>query len=275
MPVPLISNAPKTEVAPHPPLKEYYLNRSRQDFLNTLFDESSSDYDWIHKVASFGSSMWHRARALRKAGLCEDMYLLDVACGTGSVIQCAQPLVGPSGTIVGLDPSVGMMQEIRRKGLSASLTQGLAEHLPFRDASFDFVTMGYAIRHVPDLRATFAEFFRVLKPGGTLLVLEISRPRSRIPFYLTRIYFKNIVPWIAWLGTRKADALTLMRYFWDTVEFCVPPNLIVEAMEAVGFTQSTVSEQLGGLIKDFRAVKTPLQGELENPMENDNNPHVE
>ena len=256
MPGPPISNAPKTEVAPHLPLKGYYPNRSRQDFLNTLFDECSSDYDWIHKVASFGSSMWHRARALRKAGLCEGMHLLDVACGTGPVIQCARPLVGPSGTIVGLDPSAGMMQEIRRKGLSASLTQGLAERLPFRGASFDFVTMGYAIRHVPDLQATFAEYFRVLKPGGVLLVLEISRPRAPIPFYMTKAYFKKIVPWIVWLGTRKAEAITLMRYFWDTVEFCVPPNLIVEAMEAVGFTQSTVSEELGGLIKDFRAVKT-------------------
>jgi len=253
--IPPGSDASNKEVAPHTPLIGYYPGKPRQVFLNNLFDEFASDYDWIHTVASLGSSMWHRRRALRKAGLCEGMNLLDVACGTGPVIQCAQSIVGSSGTIVGLDPSTGMMHEILRKGLPARLTQGLAESLPFLDNSFDFVSMGYAIRHVQDLQATFAEYLRVLKPGGILLILEISRPRSKGVFNITRFYFKKIVPWIAMIGSRKADALILMRYFWDTVEQCVSPTIILETMQKVGFTQATISKELGGLIKDFRAVK--------------------
>jgi demethylmenaquinone methyltransferase/2-methoxy-6-polyprenyl-1,4-benzoquinol methylase len=251
-----LSKRPDKEIAPHPPLKGYYEpERQRQDFLNNLFNEFAQDYDWIHKIASFGSSMWHRSRALRKAGLCEGMRMLDIACGTGPVIQCAHQIVGSSGWIVGLDPSTGMLREITRKGLSANLTQGVAEHLPFQDKSFDFITMGYAIRHVQDLHATFEEYFRVLKPGGILLILEISRPSSGIHFYITKFYFKKIVPWIAWIRSRKTDALILMRYFWDTVEYCVPPDMILNTMQEVGFAQTSLSEELGGLIKDFRAVK--------------------
>ena len=251
-----LSKTHDKEIAPHPPLKGYYAPYSqRQDFLNDLFDEFASDYDWIHKVASLGSSMWHRARALRKAGLREGMTLLDVACGTGPVIQCGRKIVGPSGTIVGIDPSTGMLHEIIGKGLAAKLTQGMAEHLPFQDSSFDFVSMGYAIRHVQDLHTTFSEYLRVLRPGGILLVLEISRPNSTMQYYLTRLYFKKIVPWITWMGSRKRGALTLMRYFWDTVDHCVPPNMILDTMHSVGFTQTTLSQELGGLIRDFRAVK--------------------
>jgi demethylmenaquinone methyltransferase/2-methoxy-6-polyprenyl-1,4-benzoquinol methylase len=125
---------PNKEIAPHPPLKGYYdPDRQRQDFLKNLFNQFAQDYDWIHRVASLGTSMWHRRKALRQAGLREGMSLLDVACGTGPVIQCARKIVGPSGNIAGLDPSVGMMREIKRKGLSAHLTQGMAEHLPFPD----------------------------------------------------------------------------------------------------------------------------------------------
>ncbi|MDX1412529.1 MAG: class I SAM-dependent methyltransferase, partial [Nitrospirales bacterium] len=132
------SEVPTQDLAPHPTLKGYYgTDKQRQDFLNDLFNRFASDYDWIHKVASMGSSMWHRRRALRKAGLREGMSLLDIACGTGPVIQCARNIVGSSGSIVGLDPSTGMMHEIRRKGLSAHLAQGIAEYLPFRDNSFD------------------------------------------------------------------------------------------------------------------------------------------
>ena len=246
------------EIAPHPPLKGYYINRARQDFLNELFDEFASDYDWIHKIASFGSSMWHRSRALRKAGLREGMSLLDVACGTGPVIQCARRIVGPSGCIVGLDPSIGMLKEITRKGLSAKLSQGIAEHLPFQDNTFNFISMGYAIRHVEDLHGTFAEYFRVLKPEGILVILEISRPRSRILFQISKFYFKRIAPWITRFATRKPHGKTLMRYFWDTVEHCVPPSIILETMKAEGFTKTSVSQELGGLIKDFRGVKNPI-----------------
>ena len=91
--------------------------------------------------------------------------------------QCALGLVGSTGYVVGLDPSAGMLHEAR-KGPCRNLIQGVGEELPFPDASFDFLSMGYALRHVSDLHVAFREYRRVLRPGGIVLLLEVSRPRS-------------------------------------------------------------------------------------------------
>ena len=255
--MPPISEFQNKGIAPHPPLKAYYAtDKERQDFLNHLFNRLASDYDWIHRVASFGTSMWHRRRALRLAGLREGMSLLDVACGTGPVIECARRIVGPSGNLTGLDPSHGMMREILRKGLPSHLTQGIAEHLPFRDNSFDFVTMGYALRHVSELQHTFSEFLRVLKPGGIVLILELSRPHPGVIFHFSKFLLKTVVPRLAHIKTRNHQAHTLMRYYWDTIENCVSPTSIIKAMETAGFADSRVSEMVGGLIRDYIAFKS-------------------
>jgi demethylmenaquinone methyltransferase/2-methoxy-6-polyprenyl-1,4-benzoquinol methylase len=110
-----------------------------------------------------------------------------------------------------------------------------AGRLPFADNSFDFLSMGYALRHVDDLNSTFEEYFRVLKPGGTVLILELTQPESAIGRKFVKFYLRQIVPKIAYLGSRSKDAETLMTYFWDTIENCVSPDTILAAMSQSGF----------------------------------------
>ena len=129
---------------------------------------------------------------------------------------------------------MGMLVEARGF-VSIPLIQGYVEHLPVADGSVDFVTMGYALRHVADLRATFEEYLRVLRPNGTLVILEFTRPRSRPVYCFSRIYLGNVVPAMARLRSRKAQ--TLMRYFWDTIENCVSPETILETLAGAGFDQ--------------------------------------
>ena len=118
-----------------------------------------------------------------------------------------------------------------------TLVQGVAERLPLGDACVDFLTMGYALRHVTDLESTFREYLRVLRPGGSLLILELTRPAAGSPAYrLTRFYLHTIVPLLARLGPGGPDAQTLMEYFWDTVDNCVPPAAILAALAGSGFT---------------------------------------
>src|SRR6185369_478997 len=103
------------EVPPHPELREYYdATASRQGFLNELFDRTAYQYRAVDKVVAFGSGLWHRRRALRKAGLRPGMRVLDVACGPGLTTQCALDVIGPTGRVVGLDPSSGMLREARK-----------------------------------------------------------------------------------------------------------------------------------------------------------------
>ena len=157
--------------APIPALPGYYGDeRGRRHFLRDLFDGNARDYDYVERLLALGSGSWYRRHALLRAGLAPGMHVLDVATGTGLVAREAMAIIGPEGTVVGLDPSAGMLAEAHRL-LPMRLVRGRGERLPLRDASFDFVSMGFALRHVTDLNALFGEFHRVLKPGGSLCVL--------------------------------------------------------------------------------------------------------
>jgi len=134
---PSLAQLPMVPVAPHPPLRAYYTDdHERQAFLNELFNRTAYQYRNIDKATGFGSGLWYRAKALREAGLQPGMHVLDVACGPGLVSQCARDIVGPSGSVIGLDPSIGMLQEAQ-KGACQKFVRGIGEQLPFPDQSFD------------------------------------------------------------------------------------------------------------------------------------------
>lgn len=222
---------------PHPLLTQYYPDEaSRRRQVLSWFDESAADYDWINQAMSLGSGSRYRRQALLRAGLSPGMKALDVACGTGAVTTSLQEIVGPAGRALGLDPSTGMLLQARRHAVRG-LMRGVAEALPFPDGRFDFLSMGYALRHVTDLRTTFQEYRRVLAPGGRLLILEVTPPRSRLTFHLLEIYMGRIVPLLARLGRGGRTSRDLMRYYWETIESCVAPSIIVAALNEAGFSQ--------------------------------------
>jgi demethylmenaquinone methyltransferase/2-methoxy-6-polyprenyl-1,4-benzoquinol methylase len=233
-------------LAPHPRLSEYYDDEaSRRRLLDRLFDHSARDYDRIGRWMSFGSGEWYRAEALRRGGLRPGMKVLDVATGTGPVARAAARVVG-AGNVVALDPSVGMLLQART-AVGVNGVRGLGERLPWRDGSFDFLSMGYALRHVADLRAAFAEYHRVLRPGGAVILLEIARPTSRLGYLWLRFYLGRVIPWLTRWRTKNRDAETVMRYFWDTIDRCVPAEEILAALADAGFEQPRRTTQLGML----------------------------
>jgi len=170
------------------------------------------------------------------------MKVLDVGTGTGLLAREIAQLVGTSG-IVGVDPSRSMLTAGRRNLGAVKFIEGVGEHLPIKDGSFDFVTMGYALRHVADLHQAFGEYLRVLKPDGRLLLLEITRPVSSLGLALARVYFGSLVPVVTRLATGSAEAAALMRFYWDTIQMCVPPETVIQALQQAGFghVQRTVA----------------------------------
>jgi len=228
------SKAPEHDaVIPHPPLRRYYDGaENRRDFVDWIFDDTAVHYDWINRVMSLGSGVNYRRDALTRAGVEEGMRVLDVCSGSAQVARAAEQIVGGNGWVCCLDASLCMLREARQF-VAAPRTQGFVESLPVADETFDAVTMGYALRHVSDLGVTFAEYRRVLKPGGRLLVLEFTKPRSRLMYLICRFYLRRVVPAMARL--RGRNARTLMEYFWDTIDNCVPPETILGALETAGF----------------------------------------
>jgi demethylmenaquinone methyltransferase/2-methoxy-6-polyprenyl-1,4-benzoquinol methylase len=221
---------------PHPILTEYHATEdARQAHLRHLFGATARHYDQANLLFSFGTGEWYRRRALRRAGLQRGMRLLDIAVGTGLVASAAHRVTDGDTDIIGLDPSERMLHEAKRK-LPIRLIQGRAETLPLADASVDFVTLGYALRHVGDLAVAFAEFHRVLRPGGRLLIMEIGRPAGRIAHALAAIYLGTVVPCLSRWLTPNSELAALMRYHWDTIEHCVPPEVILAQLRASGFS---------------------------------------
>jgi demethylmenaquinone methyltransferase/2-methoxy-6-polyprenyl-1,4-benzoquinol methylase len=239
-----------TPPPPHDPLqaspllKTYYADMpERQRFVRQIFDATAPDYDRIERVLALGSGPWYRREALRRAGLAPGAQVLDVGIGTGLLAREALALLQGQGSLVGVDPSPGMMGQVNLPGVE--LVAGGAEALPRPDASCDFLSMGYALRHIPDVGAAFSEFHRVLRPGGRLLVLEISKPATRTGTLALKAYMRAVVPLIARFVSKHRDTAHLWRYYWDTIELCIPPQRIMEGLQAAGFQNVQRHVELG------------------------------
>lgn len=225
-----------TTVKPHPVLGEYYVDaNARVPFVRNLFDRGAPWYEPITRILSFGSGDRYRRDALMRHGLEPGMKLLDLATGTGVVARAANQQCKTSVGHIGLDASIGMLLEARRS-VSIPLVKGSGDSLPFKDDSFEMVTIGFALRHFADLTNTFDEIRRVLVPGGKVLVLEITPPQSTIALAVLGFYMGRVVPLLVKLWTRNDEAVQMMKYYWDTTRTCVPPESILEAMRAAGLS---------------------------------------
>jgi len=230
---------------PHPTVDGFY---DREDAKHRtvveLFDRAAWAYPSLDRILSWGTGPRYRRLALERAGLRAHMKLLDVAAGTGLVSKAAIRLGMPPASIVGLDPSLPMLAEARRT-TAVRVVRGVADDLPFRTGEFDFVSLGFALRHVGDLVGAFTEFRRVLKPGGKLLVLEIGVPTSTVGRRVVELYLGRLVPRVARVVTRSADAERLMQYYWATMERRVPLDAVRRALAVAGFDATTVRHRAG------------------------------
>jgi demethylmenaquinone methyltransferase/2-methoxy-6-polyprenyl-1,4-benzoquinol methylase len=254
-PSPSVGPGKPTILPPHTPLPLYYKNETEhQAFLRRIFDSTAADYDRIESVLAFGTGPSYRREALTQAGLAQGAQVLDVGIGTGLVAREALKIIGPNGKLTGVDPSVGMMEQIDLPGVE--LVAGVAEALPRPDASCDFVSMGYAMRHISDVAAAFSEFHRVLRPGGRLVVLEITKPNSRIATALLKGYMRAVVPLIARVVGRRSNTSELWRYYWDTIEACIAPEAVMHALREAGFQDVRQHLELG-IFSEYTASKAP------------------
>ncbi|HEX7829978.1 MAG TPA: class I SAM-dependent methyltransferase, partial [Thermoanaerobaculia bacterium] len=170
------------------------------------------------------------------------MRLLDLASGTGPVARAAAELTKDPRTIIGVDPSIGML---RSGQTDSAKVQAPAESLPLRSASVDRISIGFAMRHFADLDVVFRECHRVLKPGGKLLIMEITAPESRVARAFMGLYMGKIAPAIIRMRTGNPRTAEVFTYYWETTRDCVRPNVILDAMRNAGFAEANRGVALG------------------------------
>ena len=159
------------------------------DAVEAMFDRISPVYDPMNRLMTAGLDRRWRRLAVSRVVRPGDR-VLDACCGTGDLALAAEEA---GGTVTGLDFSERMLERARRKSSTVEWVRGDAMALPFEDGSFDAATVGFGIRNVADLDAGLRELARVLRPGGRLACLEITRPRGALqPFF--RLWFDGLVP---------------------------------------------------------------------------------
>ena len=204
----------------------------KSPFVQNMFDTIAPTYDLVNRVMTFGLDQHWRQRALRDLGVGATTTMLDVACGTGDFLTLAQTRTQRS---VGIDFSHGML---RRRTTVAPVVQGSAVHLPFGTATFDAITCGFAIRNFTDLDSVFAEFARVLRPGGSIAILEVAIPSSSIVQWLHDRYFNGLVPLIGGLLSQSKDAY---HYLPQSVTYLPTSDQFLELFTSNAFAPPRVT----------------------------------
>lgn len=173
---------------------------SRIQGINSLFDSIAGVYDAMNSLMSLGMDRSWRRQLISQAGVRQGEKVLDVCGGTGEVALEAANSVGPYGRVVCLDFSSKMLEKGRAKakirgyGHIIEFVTADALALPFDDKSFDRVTVAFGVRNLPDISRGFREMARVLRPGGSIGCLDLSRPTLPIFRQLYHLYFNIMVP---------------------------------------------------------------------------------
>lgn len=221
-------------------------------YVQEKFDQIASKYDLFNDLITQGQHRYWKRVLLRRVGMAPSDRGLDLCCGTGDLALGILPRLSGEGMLVAADFSPKMLQAAQRRlrhhrnGRNAPLTvvlQGDAMRLPFRDQSFEFVTIGYGLRNVSGLEGCLAELLRVLRPGGVLGTLDVGRVRNRWLRPLAEFYLFRIVPRI---GKLLQSGQEMFQYLpLSTVDYPDQERLR-QIMEQSGFTNVKVREFLFG-----------------------------
>ena len=209
------------------------------DGVRAMFDRIAPVYDAMNRAITLGLDRRWRRLAAASAVQPGDR-VLDAACGTGDLALAA---LNAGGVVTGLDFSERMLERARRKSDAIEWVRGDVLELPFEDGAFDAATIGFGIRNVDDLDAGLSELARVVRPGGRLAVLEITRPTGVLrPFF--RLWFDVLIP----LAGRVLPGGVAYTYLPASVRRFPGPDDLADAIRRAGFVDVTYRLLAGGIV---------------------------
>ena len=220
-----------------------------------MFDRIAGVYDLMNSAMTAGLHHQWRERAVDRAQVGPGSDALDLCTGTGDLALALRRRIGADGRVVGSDFSEAMLDLARRKsgeeGLPVEFGWADALDLPYGDESFDAVTIGFGARNLADLGKGLSEMARVLRPGGRLVILEITRPQREPLSSFYSLWFDRLVPVI---GSFAGDS-EAYSYLPNSVRSFPDPQRLAAMIDAAGFTEIRWLLLAGGIIAIHSATK--------------------
>lgn len=229
--------------------KNQPMNQSKEERVHNVFEAISNRYDFMNSVISFQRHKAWRKDTMKKMNVSKGQKALDVCCGTADWTIALADAVGESGEVYGLDFSQNMLKVGEEKIQELQLNQvtllhGNAMELPFDDHTFNFVTIGFGLRNVPDYMQVLKEMTRVVKPGGKVVCLETSQPTMPIFRQLYYFYFSYIMPALG-----KLFAKSYNEYSWlqESAKDFPGQKELAEMFKEAGLIDVIVKPYTGGV----------------------------
>ena len=230
----------------------------KQGLVAGVFDSVADKYDVMNDVMSFGIHRIWKKIALSHTGLKKGQRALDVAGGTGDLTMEMSRQVGPDGEVVMSDINETMLERGRRRLIDKGIAGNVkfvvanAEDLPFEDNSFDCITIAFGLRNVTHQDKALASMYRVLKPGGRLLVLEFSKPVMPGLDRAYDFYSFNIMPLMGKIIANDADSY---RYLAESIRMHPDQATLKQMMQDAGFERCTYHNMSGGIVALHKGYK--------------------
>lgn len=237
--------------------------QQKQEKIISMFDDIATTYDLANRVLTMGIDIKWRRKTCQKAYEILDKkeirQITDVACGTGDLLLFWKEYADKLGiniqNFIGIDPSVGMLDVAKTKVDFAQFLEGKAQELPLEDASTEMVSISYGIRNVVDRVEALQEFYRVIKPGGIVVILEFTKQERKGAIdRVVDFGMKNLLPKVGGLISKNYAAY---KYLPDSIEDFLTTQMLEKELESAGFKiQYTKSFTLG--ITTLLIAKKPL-----------------
>jgi demethylmenaquinone methyltransferase/2-methoxy-6-polyprenyl-1,4-benzoquinol methylase len=223
-----------------------------------VFHSVASRYDLMNDLMSFGIHRLWKRYTIELSGVRRGHQVLDIAGGTGDLTAQFARLVGPEGCVVLADINASMLEVGRSRLIDRGIVgnveyaQANAESLPFPDNHFDCITIAFGLRNVTDKDKALASMYRILKPGGRLLVLEFSKPVSPGLNSLYDAYSFKLLPLIGEVITKDRDSY---QYLAESIRMHPDQQTLKGMMESVGFERCDYHNLTGGIVALHRGFK--------------------
>ena len=224
--------------------------KEKADLVGDVFDSVSQNYDLMNDLMSFGIHRLWKKIAVETSGLRDNFKVLDLAGGTGDMVKLMRAKVSNQGSIILSDINWSMLKEGRDRLIDqgiedVQIAQIDAQHLPFKENTFDLVTIAFGLRNVTNKQAALESILYSLKPGGKLMVLEFSRPTNEIFRELYDLFSFEVIPKI---GEFVAQSEESYRYLAESIRMHPTQEELKGLMESAGFSNCNFDNLTNGIV---------------------------